>query len=88
MKEEPQPASEPKTYQAHEFVYDDASIRPTGLVSTYMAGTMHEAVQHVLYATRVKDGNAYVGTTGRVVYGSGKAKAIVEFSRHDWKLDA
>lgn len=66
------------TYQAHE--YDAQTMMPTGRVEHYMAVNHAQAVQNVLYTRRLKDGNAFVGPSGGVVYSQGKAYAVADLS--------
>lgn len=64
-----------RSFTAHEF---DANMTPTGNCWFFQAGTLEEAVINCLYTCRLTYGRAFVGPTGRTVYGNGKAYAIVE----------
>ena len=55
-----------KTYSAIHHCL--STLEPTGRVETYMADSLRDAVQSVLYTRRLSDGGAAVGPNGLVVY--------------------
>lgn len=44
---------------------------PTGVVETYLAASVEQAVESLLYTRRLSDGKAFIGPTGRAVYSMG-----------------
>lgn len=57
------------SFIAHEFAAITSEM--TGRRETYLADTIEEAVQALLYTKRLKDGSAHVGESGLVVYCGG-----------------
>ena len=60
-------------FRATEFNND---IEKTGNEEIFDADDVHKAVEKVLYTRRLKDGNAFVGPSGRVVHTVGKSWAV------------
>jgi hypothetical protein len=54
------------TYDAFEFNAD--SMEETGVIETYQANNIFQAVEKCLYTHSLKNGKTFIGPTGRVVY--------------------
>jgi hypothetical protein len=62
-----------KLFKAVEF----EGVSPTGMVETYLADSIEEAVQKVLYTRQLANADASVGPSGRVVRSGKLAWSVV-----------
>ena len=63
------------SYEAHEYL--TATMRSTGRVEIYQTASLTEAVAGCLYTHRLRNGNTYMGPTGRCVYDGRLSYAIM-----------
>jgi hypothetical protein len=70
----------PKSFRAYEFEKDAMAM--TGAVEHYTAETIDEAVQKLLYTKKLRDGDAFIGPSGRSVYTGNRAWSVVEERPH------
>ena len=54
------------------------SLDATGCVEVYPAVDVQEAVRNVLYTAKLRNGNARVGVTGRVVFAGPMNYSVTE----------
>lgn len=66
-----------KSYKGIEATVSTEAIVPTGRVLVFLANDYQEAAAHCLYTERLKNGNAKIGPTGRVVHSGNRCIAIV-----------
>lgn len=63
-------------FRAHEF--DAKTCEETGTILFFDGANRADVVSKCLYTCRLKNGNAFVGPTGGVIYdGSGKGYSVV-----------